>query len=63
MTDRGRAKSLFGPYKLTRALPPPEAARRTGRSLAAAYGRRRDLGLPDARAGRQVPRKGGRAAP
>jgi hypothetical protein len=40
---------------LLRMLPPPEAARRTGRNLAAVYGRRRELGLPDGRAGRKLP--------
>jgi hypothetical protein len=32
-----------------RTLPAPEAARRTGRTLAAVYGRRVKLGLPDGR--------------
>jgi hypothetical protein len=35
---------------LVRALPPAEAARRTGRSLKAVYQRRLVLGLPDGRA-------------
>jgi hypothetical protein len=35
---------------LVRALPPAEAARRTGRSLKAVYQRRRVLGLADRRA-------------
>jgi hypothetical protein len=43
--------------RLLRTLPPPEAAARTGRSLGAVYGRRRELGLPDARAGRKVSRR------
>jgi hypothetical protein len=48
--------------RLLRELRPPEVAERTGRSLAAVYGRRRELGLPDARAGKKVPMTSGRAA-
>jgi hypothetical protein len=43
--------------ELVRGLPAPEVARRTGRALAAVYGRRRVLGLPDGRAGREGPRR------
>jgi hypothetical protein len=35
--------------ELVRTLPPAEAARRTGRSLAAVYQRRHVLGVPDGR--------------
>jgi hypothetical protein len=43
---------------LVRTLPPPEAARRTGRSLRAVYARRLRLGLPDGRAEGQAGRRG-----
>ena len=39
---------------LVRTLRPPEAARRTGRTLEAVWSRRRVLGLPDGRAGREI---------
>jgi hypothetical protein len=41
--------------ELLRALPPPEVARQTGRTLTAVYSRRLVLGLPDGRAGRRIP--------
>jgi hypothetical protein len=41
--------------RLLPRLPPPDVAERTGRSLSAVYSRRRELCLPDARAGRKVP--------
>jgi hypothetical protein len=46
--------------ELVRTLPPPEAARRTGRSLRAVYARRLRLGLPDGRAEGQAARRGKR---
>jgi hypothetical protein len=44
--------------ELVRTLPPPEAARRTSRSLRAVYARRLRLGLPDGRAEGQARRRG-----
>jgi hypothetical protein len=41
--------------ELVRTLRPPEAARRTGRTLAAVWSRRRLLALPDGKAGREIP--------
>jgi hypothetical protein len=40
---------------LVRSLRPAEAAKRTRRTLAAIFGHRHELGLPDGRAGRKVP--------
>jgi hypothetical protein len=44
--------------ELVKTLPPPQAARRTGRSLRAVYARRLRLGLPDGRAEGQARRRG-----
>ena len=43
--------------RLLRQLRPPEVAELTRRTLRAVYDRRRDLGPPDGRAGRKVPRR------
>ena len=48
---------------LLHELAPAEVAERTGRTRRAVWHRREDLGLPDGRAGRKVPRNSGRAAP
>ena len=45
----GRRHWTPGDDALVRALPPAEAARRTGRTVAAVYERRRGLGLAPAR--------------
>jgi hypothetical protein len=56
-----KAGEPWAPWEdeLVRALRPTDAARRTGRTLQAVYGRRRVLKLSDGRAGRKVPGRGG----
>jgi transposase-like protein len=43
--------------ELLRTLRPVDVAARTGRTLAAVYGRRIVLGMPDGRAGRTIPKR------
>jgi Ni/Co efflux regulator RcnB len=42
--------------RLVQCLRPPQVAEKTGRTLPAVWRRRRQLGLPDGRVGRKVPR-------
>jgi hypothetical protein len=51
LLDRYRRRWAPEEDELVWALPPAEAARRTGRSLLAVYVRRYELGVPDRRSG------------
>jgi hypothetical protein len=61
-TDRERGALVPGTRtwaarqdEMVRTLPAKQAARRTGRTVTAAYDRRRDLKLPDGRRGETQP--------